>query len=219
MGHSFTIGNNVKSLPGVYQIEMPSGKKYIGSASNMIMRAYAHRSKLKNQKHCNVHLQRSYNKHGKAMLKPLFYCDEHNLQDMEQACIDKFEPELNILKEAYRSIGYKHTKKSLEIMSSTSKLRNNDPKWRKKVSVTWFKKGSKKIDGSQKVEDVAKLAHEKTRKPINVEHISSGVVKTFRSVIEASNFVGGPNRCCVSHRLNGRLENCYKGYRFSYAIR
>ena len=217
--HCFTIDSNVKASAGIYQIEMPSGKKYIGSASNMIMRGYSHRSKLKNKKHCNIHLQRSYDKHGLATMKPLFYCAEVDLQELEQACLDKFKPELNILTKAYRSIGYKHTKESRKIMSDCSIRRKDDTNWLKKVSVTWFKKGSKKIHGSQKIEDIAHLGHEKTKKAVIVENVSSGETKTFKSVLEASIFVGGPNRSCVSHRLSGRLINEYKGYRFSYAIR
>ena len=217
-GDCFTITNNVNDRSGIYQIEMPSGKKYIGSAVNMIMRAYSHRSKLKNKKHCNIHLQRSFDKHKGAKFRPLFYCEEILLQEMEQACIDKFKPEINILKTAYRSIGYEHTDASKAKMSKLAQLRNDNSSWRKKVSKTWFSSGSKKIKGSQKVEEVAHLAHKKTRKPVIVEKISSGEVFSFDSVAEAAEFVGGPNRSCVSHRLSGRLNNNYKGYRFEYAI-
>lgn len=217
-GHCFTIANNVLSKSGIYQIKTPSGKKYIGSASNMRMRAYAHRSKLKNKKHCNNHLQRSYDKHGKATLQPILYCEESALMAMEQACIDIFKPELNILDRAYRSTGYKHDDEARKKMSAAAVIRSKSGKWVNNVSETWFKKGGRKPMGSQRVEDVAHLAHEKTRKTVTVTNIESGESYVFDSILEASKFVGGPNRSCVSHRLRGRLKNEYKGYRFDYAV-
>ena len=45
-------------------INKVNGKFYYGSTNNFNKRRSEHFSKLKKNKHCNIHLQRAYNKHG-----------------------------------------------------------------------------------------------------------------------------------------------------------
>jgi hypothetical protein len=53
--------------PGVYAIRNEaSDRRYVGSAANIYARWRGHRSDLRGNKHCNQHLQRSWNKHGEA---------------------------------------------------------------------------------------------------------------------------------------------------------
>ena len=50
---------------GIYQIlNIINNKRYIGSSSNLIKRNNRHLDELIKNKHCNLHLQNSFNKHG-----------------------------------------------------------------------------------------------------------------------------------------------------------
>ena len=52
--------------PGVYLIENKvTGKRYVGSTTiNLQQRWNDHKSGLRNNKHANIHLQRTWNKYG-----------------------------------------------------------------------------------------------------------------------------------------------------------
>lgn len=49
---------------GVYQISTPSGRYYIGHASNLRGRAHSHYQKMRSGQHHNERMQRSWNKYG-----------------------------------------------------------------------------------------------------------------------------------------------------------
>ena len=57
----------MKKIIGVYKISnnlCPEGKYYIGYSSHIRRRWCIHRSTLKTNKHCNILMQRAYNKYG-----------------------------------------------------------------------------------------------------------------------------------------------------------
>lgn len=59
-----------KNTGVIYAIENKvNGKMYIGQTINLKRRWANHKSKLKNNKHINQHLQNSYNKYGKSKFK------------------------------------------------------------------------------------------------------------------------------------------------------
>lgn len=63
----------------------------------------------------NMIINKALLKHGYSnfKLEILEYCDPKEVAKREQYYIDAFSPEYNILKTAYSSLGYKHTKESL----------------------------------------------------------------------------------------------------------
>lgn len=80
---------------GIYQIiNIDNNKYYLGSSHNISKRFKRHIRELKNNKHHNIHLQRSFNKYGesKFRLKILTTCNKNNLIDLEQKYLDKLEP-------------------------------------------------------------------------------------------------------------------------------
>lgn len=93
---------------GIYKITcIVNGKIYIGSSIDIARRFREHRSRLKMQTHSSVHLQRSWNKHGKDkfLFSIIEECDQNNLIEREQYWIDELKPYLkdigfNMLREA-----------------------------------------------------------------------------------------------------------------------
>ena len=58
------------TCPGIYSItHLASGQRYIGSSRNLRCRLWTHRSKLRKDRHNNLHLQRAWNKYGEQAFK------------------------------------------------------------------------------------------------------------------------------------------------------
>ncbi len=115
------------SNPGVYKItNKVNGKFYVGStAINLLQRWNDHKSQLRAGKHSNIHLQRSYDKHGigNFVFEILSYCD--NVLEIEQYYIDTLKPQYNIEKIAGSSIGVKRSMSTRNKISRT-KLGNRN---------------------------------------------------------------------------------------------
>jgi len=78
---------------GIYRITNKlNGKFYLGSSDNIERRFYRHIYDLKNNKHSNRHLQRSFNKHGKLAfeLSVVNQCSISELLSEEQKELDKW---------------------------------------------------------------------------------------------------------------------------------
>lgn len=129
---------------GIYIIKLKKGKYfYVGSSQYLNKRKLQHLNDLKNQKHCNQKLQNVFNKHKDFKFEILEYCKAENLIEKEQYYLDLLNPNLNILKKAYSSIGYKHSEENLNKIKEFNRVITKTEQWRKGVSKTWFKKGHK----------------------------------------------------------------------------
>lgn len=98
---------------GIYKIlNTKTNKFYIGSAINLKERRRLHFLVLANNNHCNIHLQRSYNKHSGWFFDFIIleYCENKDLIKCEQYYIDTLKPEYNIYKIAGSPLGTKHDK-------------------------------------------------------------------------------------------------------------
>jgi len=85
----------------VYQITNISNKKfYIGSTKDFHKRKRDHRAKLNRKQHDNIHLQRSWNKHGSATFTFKIVEQTVDLLPREQHYIDTLKPQYNIGKHA-----------------------------------------------------------------------------------------------------------------------
>jgi group I intron endonuclease len=107
-------------ISGVYQIRnLVNGKRYVGSSINLKKREKEHIGNLKKNRHINFHLQNSWNKYGENnfIFEILEKCQSEKLLEKEQFYINLFFPEYNICKTAGNTIGYKHTKTSLNKFS------------------------------------------------------------------------------------------------------
>lgn len=89
-------------MTGIYEIiNIITNKSYIGSAKNIENRWKRHLKDLKNNKHHNIYLQRSFNKWGESYfkLKILELCNENELLIKENNYL-KLDNLYNISKEA-----------------------------------------------------------------------------------------------------------------------
>lgn len=83
---------------GIYEIRnLVTNDFYIGSSKSLYNRCYDHFNALKNKKHHNTHLQRSWNKYGRENFKfnVLLLCHNLELITNEQKFIDDLKPQFN----------------------------------------------------------------------------------------------------------------------------
>jgi group I intron endonuclease len=98
-------------------------KQYVGSAVDLRvrLRTYFNRNALKRDN--NMLICRALLKHGYSnfTLEILKYCSPEKCIKWEQLFLDLLNPEYNILKNAYSSLGYKHSAESRAKISATVK--------------------------------------------------------------------------------------------------
>ena len=78
---------------GIYCIKNKvNGKLYIGKSTEMRIRWSNHKVELRNNNHCNSHLQRAWNKYGEENFEfiLLLECSEDEVNDLELELIDKY---------------------------------------------------------------------------------------------------------------------------------
>lgn len=120
---------------GIYSITNKiNGKRYIGSAVNINSRLRTHRSLLNRDCHCNIKLQRAWNKYGSDSFSFDVIEYVENKTDLiirEQFWIDNLDAaskkNYNILANAGSSLGYKHTEESNAKRSASLKGRPRAP--------------------------------------------------------------------------------------------
>lgn len=86
--------NSLPRTSGIYKIVcVPTGKVYIGSATNIYFRIHSHLSLLRNNQHSNSHLQASWNKYKECSfeLKEIELVLIPFLAEREQYYIDKLK--------------------------------------------------------------------------------------------------------------------------------
>jgi len=123
-------------LHGIYQITcVPTGKCYIGSAVELLKRWSDHRTGLCRQDHHNAHLQHAWNKHGEAAFEfsVLELCPVGYLIEREQAYIDARNPEFNICRQAYSTIGITHPIESCIRRGNSRRGKTHTPETRKRI--------------------------------------------------------------------------------------
>ena len=144
---------------GIYKIEnIINGNFYIGSSIQLIRRFKTHKERLIKNKHGNIILQRSWNKHGeKAFVFTIIeYCSKENIIEREQYYLDFLKPYYNIAPIAYSSAGIirrQETKDKIKntllgrIMPEETKLKISEAKKGINLSETTRKKMSENQKG------------------------------------------------------------------------
>lgn len=202
------INLDEKGVSGIYKIVAPNGKCYVGSSKDMLFRARQHRSKLKNNKHSNKHLQNSFNKYGgRLIFEPIYRCKASELARWEQVFINELEPAFNVLKFAYSTAGYKHKEEDKKRMGELVKARFKDPNYIKKIKT--FGKG----DANPTKKGVLCAGSLALCKPIKAYR--GGKSMKFISVSEAGKHFGVSSRT-IYRRAKGIVKSSLKGWLVTY---
>jgi len=115
-----TDGGSDMPKSGIYQIRnLNNGKIYVGSGANLDYRFRKHGEMLRCSGHYNIHLQRSWNKHGEDafVFEVLITCHPTMLIWYEQQFLDQWKPEFNILPTAGSWLNHRHTSDAKQKMS------------------------------------------------------------------------------------------------------
>lgn len=153
---------------GIYQIHnLINNKIYIGSSTDVKQRLRWHKSKLRLNKHNNIHLQNAYNKYGDKnfIFKPIIVCNEDMLIWYEQRFIDQLKPEYNINPTAGR---IKHLEETKNLLSKKLGEINRSEKRRKEVAKCnknriWEESSRMAIGNANHKRKVSETQRQKTR--------------------------------------------------------
>lgn len=116
----------------VYQIKnILNNKSYIGSSANYSRRFNEHKSRLRNNKHANQHLQNAWNKYGEEnfvfnVIKMFDAEKEMNLFEAFEINKD-FGSTYNIRPDARSNRGYKHSEETKQKIRDSLKGRDTMP--------------------------------------------------------------------------------------------
>lgn len=199
-------------MPHIYGIRnRTTGTVYIGKTVNARKRFTRHKSLLKNNKHWNVHLQRSYNKHGPAAFEyvVLEQCEESNLAQNEQKWIDASRPnvyneDLYVLDKTGRNnsfAGRRHSFQSKMKMSEAKQGRytgvdnpNYGKKWPKDAILKMVQNRTTTKLSVENIQEIVSLlrigmSHQSIS---NVFDVSRTVITRIASGARWANVTGGP---------------------------
>lgn len=120
-------------LSGIYQINGPTGKFYVGSAAHIPRRWIEHKRDLRKGDHANAKLQCAWNKHGELAFTIQILevvTDVHRLIEREQHWLDATNAAsvgYNILPTAGSNLGRKTSSETKKKMSDAQKGRKHGP--------------------------------------------------------------------------------------------
>ena len=124
-------------MTGIYRIDLGNGRFYIGSAKNLSKREGEHRRELRNGKHGNGIMQRSFDKHGIFEFSVVRLCEINELLAHEQVLLDThFDDPLcvNMAPTAGNCLGKKHSPETRAKMSAAKLGKKFSPEHRAKMS-------------------------------------------------------------------------------------
>lgn len=128
---------NGEERVGIYMIICSGNNKaYIGKSINIKRRIDQHRTELKNNRHCNIHFQRSYNKYGKNSLSMFIieFCEKNELDKKEMHWISNIDKLLSFNESKGGTGGHNY-----EITDRHRKLIGNRNLKRRSITSTGYK--------------------------------------------------------------------------------
>jgi group I intron endonuclease len=211
-------------INGVYKItNIVNGKIYIGSSASkrgIIDRWYSHKTRLKQNKHTNDHLQKAYNYYSanNFIYEIIEECAPENCLIREQYYLDLFksyDPNIgyNLCKTAGNTLGQKHSQETRQKIGQ-NRIYGPSPLKNKKRDSDFSKKVSLGQKGSLRNKTRMQEFNKQKRIPVIGVHIKTGEIIKLTHAGADSRFINsGIQQCCVGK------TNSYKGYKWSYDSR
>ena len=198
------------NVSGIYIIRNKiDGRVYIGSAVSLAHRKGTHFYHLKNNKHCNSHLQNFANKYGvdKLYFEVLETCSKDELLIREQYYFGLYNNKFNIVKYAGNTLGRecpKHVRKKISNSLKKAGLKGipKSEETKKRMRKPKTKEHASKIKEAQK----------KVIKTVYQYDLDLNLINTFESITYASNILN-IDRKQISANCNNKQNTC-KGYIF-----
>jgi group I intron endonuclease len=176
----------MKLVSGIYEIvNTLNGKQYIGSAVNFAQRWHKHRSALRDGKHRNIKLQRSWDKYGEVVFefRKLIICEPSNLLFYEQRFLDALKPEFNIFMTAGSALGWKHTEESRAKLGVHRRGIRHSEETKAKISAA---KLGKKLSEEHRAKLAGKVLSDEHKAKIGAASMGRAVSKETRAKLSVS---------------------------------
>lgn len=212
--------NNIEKA-GIYRwINNINKKSYIGSSSNITTRLYKYYS-VKYLLNSKRPIDKALLKYGyeNFSLEILEYCSKKDLILREQYYLDLKKPEYNILEKAGSTLGFKHNKdtiikfKKIIISSSTRKNLSKSATGRILSSEDRLKISISRKNYLISPETRRKISYTVTSLigiSVSIKNINNNITTNFKSLAEASKFIGVTRTSVKKALLSGKLiKNCY----------
>lgn len=208
------LKRNELLINGIYKItNIANNKFYIGSCSSktyLYERLKHHQQDLINNNHCNIYLQKSYNKYG---IENFYYeiieeCLPEKCIIKEQYWIDLLNPHYNLLKKAGSSFGRVVSQETANKISNSNKKFWSIPenkelmieKFRNRKRIAPYKKGYKNSKYTFSEKGINAIKEKKSKKVIN-----NDTGEIYNSLKEASNKLSS-HESYLSKLLNGKIN-------------
>lgn len=175
-----------KGKAGIYKwTNVNDGKFYIGSANDLSRRLHCYLSpRFMTTYKSQSKIYSSLLKYGYPAfnLEILEHCAKSEVISREQYYLDKLNPTYNILKVAGSSLGFKHSEETKSHMSINNTKEKHPFFCKKHTEVSrFFYFYYIKIKNAAKM-----LLNSKMASPVEIINIKTGVVKSFRSNVDAA---------------------------------
>lgn len=214
----------MKNIIGIYCIvNRTNGKRYVGSSVNVKNRIRQHRHTLKNNKHCNKHLQASWNKYGESAFSFRLHCELESVDNLlinEQYWIEKYDcidNGYNQRLKCHSNIGVKRSEEFKENCRQRW-LGHTQPQSqlqkRKETMAANKKAGFKRKTGWKLTEENLNKRKEKGRTKIYQYTLTNELIAEYHAINKAVEVTGlnssGISNCARGHRKT------YRGFKWTY---
>ena len=200
------------NVSGIYVISnLIDDRVYVGSAVSLSHRKSTHFFQLRNNKHCNSHLQNFVNKYGldKLRFNVIELCDKSELIKREQFWFSKFEYKFNIALFAGSTLGRVYSESTKKKISDS--LKNAGLKGIPKSEET---KNAMRKPKSDKHKENIKKAQKAVIKTVYQYDLNINLINEFESISESA-MQTGFNRQQISACCNNK-QNTVKGFIFCF---
>lgn len=183
-----------KDKYGVYcLINNINGHAYVGSSLNLAsrMKNYLNNTFLKSKKNANMPIVKALLKYDQSnfTLLILEYVEPKTLTIRETFYITLMIPYYNVLKQAYSSLGYKHTENTKELLSELAKNRIHSDKTKVLIAKALTGENNPFYNKSHSLESKIRMIEANSAYPVYVYNSYKELLVIFPSVLTLAKLI------------------------------